>query len=95
MQVHWTLPALGDLEEIQDRIAQEGPLAAYRLIPDVMDRTDLLLADNPMVGRRGRVTGTRELVISRTPYIVVYRMNSRVEIVAVVHGKRKWPESFS
>ena len=95
MQVFWTLPALNDLEEIQDYIAQESPVAAYRLVADVMDRADSLLSDNPMIGRRGRVNGTRELVMSRTPYIVVYRVNSRVEILAVIHGAREWPESFS
>lgn len=95
MKVIWTLPALDHLEEIQDHIAQASPAAAHRLVPDVMDRADRMLGDNPMIGRRGRVKGTRELVISRTPYIVVYRVNTRVEIVAVIHGAREWPESFS
>jgi len=35
------------------------------------------LAKNPNVGRLGRVSGTRELVVSRTPYIVVYRVGAR------------------
>lgn len=33
--------------------------------------------------------------MSKTPYIVVYRVLSGVEIMAVVHGARMWPESFS
>jgi toxin ParE1/3/4 len=48
-----------------------------------------------MIGRQGRVGGTRELVVQGTPYIVVYRVHDDVEILAVVHGARKWPESFA
>jgi plasmid stabilization system protein ParE len=42
------------------------------------------------------VPDTRELVISGTPYIVAYTVLDRqkVEILAVFHGKQKWPESL-
>lgn len=95
MIVSWTIPALVDLEQIEDFIAQDSPSVAYRLVNDLIDRTESLLSENPMIGRRGRVAGTRELVMPKTPYIVVYRASSRVEIIAVVHGAREWPESFS
>ncbi|HYU18441.1 MAG TPA: type II toxin-antitoxin system RelE/ParE family toxin [Chloroflexota bacterium] len=39
------------------------------------------LAELPERGRVGRVPGTRELVVSRTPYVVAYRVGERaVEI---------------
>lgn len=39
--------------------------------------------------------GTREMVISRTPYFVAYRIaGDDVEILAVLHGAWRWPESF-
>ena len=45
-------------------------------------------------GRIGRWEGTRELVISRTPYIVSYRvMDDTVEILRVFHGAQEWPDS--
>jgi toxin ParE1/3/4 len=59
MQVSWTAPALADLDQIQDYVAQESPTTAFRLINDLIDRTEQLLSSNPMAGRRGRV---RELV---------------------------------
>jgi len=95
MIVSWTLPALADLEQIEDFIAQDSPSIAHRLVNHLIDRTENLLSENPMIGRRGRVAGTRELVISKTPYIVVYRVGTRAEVLAVVHGAREWPESFS
>ena len=50
------------------------------------------LARHPALGRTGRVSGTRELVVSGTPYIVPYRVRGRTgEILRVFHSARKWP----
>ena len=96
MQVSWTIPALTDLDQIQDHVALESPTIAYRLVNDLINRTEQLLSSNPMIGRRGRVSGTRELVVAKTSYIVVYRVGTtRIDVVAVVHGAREWPESFA
>jgi len=44
---------------------------------------------------QGRVPGTRELVVTGTPYIVAYRVRDEtVEILRVFHAARKWPERF-
>jgi toxin ParE1/3/4 len=38
------------------------------------------------------VNGTRELVISRTPYVVIYRIaNQEARIVHVLHTAQRWP----
>lgn len=47
-----------------------------------------------MLGRIGRARGTRELVFPDLPYIVVYRVTDSVEILALVHAARQWPEDF-
>ncbi len=47
----------------------------------------------PGMGRRGRVAGTLELVVS--PFVVAYRVREDViEVVAIIHGARRWPDSF-
>ncbi len=94
MRVAWTRPALLDLDRIQDFVAAENPAAAARLVGEILDRTESQLAANPMIGRAGRVRGTRELVLPGIPYIVVYRATGRVEIVAVMHAARRWPSRF-
>jgi toxin ParE1/3/4 len=54
------------------------------------------LATSPGLGRPGRVTGTRELVIVGTPYIVPYRVKADViQIITVLHGARRWPGPVS
>ena len=47
----------------------------------------------PESGRSGRVEGSRELVIQRTPYIVAYVIGvDRVRILRVLHSSQQWPE---
>lgn len=94
MKVAWTRPALQSLEEIQDYVAQDSPSAAYRLINALIDRTEAVLGETPMAGRLGRVRGTRELILPDLPYIVAYRVQERVEVLAVMHAARDWPQTF-
>jgi addiction module RelE/StbE family toxin len=49
----------------------------------------------PEMGRPGRIEGTRELVISRTPYIAAYRIaGDTVRILRVLHGAQQWPDEI-
>lgn len=95
MDVLWTRLSLADIEEVQDFIAAENPAAAHRLVDELFERTERLLSHNPHAGRIGRVSGTRELVLSGTAFIVAYRVTTRVEILAVVHSARDWPREFT
>lgn len=95
MKVRWTRPASVDLIRIQDYIAQDNPHAAYRVVQTIRERTGKL-AEHPYSGRPGRVQGTRELIVSDTPYLVAYRVQGEwVDVLAVLHGSRQWPESFN
>jgi plasmid stabilization system protein ParE len=48
-----------------------------------------------MSGRPGRVSGTRELVISNTPFIAAYVIEqARIVTLAVYQGAQQWPEAF-
>src|ERR1700736_4107998 len=43
----------------------------------------------PSRGRAGRVPGTRELIIPRTPFIVPYRLEGKtIQILRIFHGAR-------
>jgi len=46
-----------------------------------------------MMGRAGRRSGTRELPVPGTPYLLVYRVKREsVQMLAVLHGARDWQE---
>ena len=94
MRVRWTRSALADLEAIGDFIARDNPVAAERMVVGLVASVDAL-RDHPNLGRPGRLTGTRELVVSGTPYLVPYRvLGDDVEVLAVFHGARRWPGVF-
>jgi toxin ParE1/3/4 len=64
---------------------------AARIVERIATSVDRL-ATHPTLGRPGRVPGTRELVVSGTPYLIPYRVHGKtVEILRVFHGARKWP----
>ena len=94
MRVRWLRRALRNLADEADYIASDDPQAAARMV-DRIASTVARLAAHPGSGRIGRVPGTREVVVSGTPYIVPYRVRDEtVEILRVFHGARKWPEKF-
>ncbi|MEA2879887.1 MAG: toxin ParE1/3/4 [Hyphomicrobiales bacterium] len=94
MRIVWTAPALREIEAIGDYIALESPRASARIVTRVFDRVDTL-ADHPEMGGPGRIPGTRELVITNTPFIVPYRVRGdRIEVLSVFHGARRWPDRF-
>jgi len=75
-------------------IATDSPAAASRVAQKIWNSVQLL-ADQPSLGRPGRVAGTRELVISGLPYIVVYaEQDVMVVILRVMHTSLKWPKHF-
>lgn len=87
----WLKRAIGDRDAQLDYIAQDNPLAAVTQGDRVEEQLDLLL-QHPQMGRPGRKQGTRELVISRTPFIVVYRIKGkRIELLRLLHGSQQWP----
>jgi toxin ParE1/3/4 len=94
MRLRWAAPALRDLDALGDYIARDDPGAATRIVARIFEQTDQLAA-HPHIGRPGRVPGTRELVVKDAPYIVPYRVrDGEVELLAVFHGARQWPEKF-
>lgn len=94
MRVRWIRKALANLDAEAAYIAQDNPQAARAMVERIQEAVSLL-SDHPALGRPGRVPGTRELVVSDTPYILPYRVRGIVvEILRVLHTARKWPKRF-
>ena len=95
MNIVWSPEAIEDLVSLRAYIAEDNPAAARRVVLHLIRSVEQLLPDNPQIGRPGRVPGTRELVIPRTPYIVPYRLQrNAIQILRVYHAARRWPDSF-
>ena len=92
MKVVWSRRAIFNLIQLRQFIAQDRPEAGARVATRILDSVENL-SRQPNAGRPGRIAGTRELVISGTSYLVPYRIRGgSLEIIAVFHGRRKWPD---
>lgn len=93
MILSWVTVAINERYDQLDFIALDDPLAAISQDHEIEQQTNLLMTQ-PGMGRVGRVKGTRELIISRTPFIAVYRIvGERIEILRFLHGAQKWPKN--
>jgi len=95
MNVIWSVELVADLISLRAYIAEHDPAAARRMAQRIIELIEDVLVANPHIGCPGRVSGTRESVITKTPYIVPYRVrNDALEVLRVYHGARRWPDSF-
>ncbi len=91
MKVLWRNKAHMDALDIVDYIDIINSAAVY----DEIYHQIAMLGDNPNMGRLGRVIGTRELIINRTPYIPAYVVHhKRVLILRILHGAQRWPKKL-
>lgn len=75
-----------------DGIAKDNSFAAISQDEQIEHQVDMLL-QHPQMGRPGRRVGTRELVISRTPFFVaVYCLKGdKIQIIQLLHSSQQWP----
>lgn len=87
---------MNDLKDIVQYIANDNTTAARNTAGRIRDAVNHLLG-SPEMGRPGRVSGTRELIIAGTPFIIPYRVNIKanvIDVLRVLHTSRKWPDHF-
>ncbi len=90
--IEWTEQATRQLD--QPHALSNSEEVAARITMQIVASVQQLAAF-PMSGRPGRVRGTREQVISHTPFIAAYAIEkTRIVILAVYHGAQKWPETL-
>lgn len=94
MRVEWLRQALRNLEDEAAYIAADDSAAARLVVTRILSAV-AQLAEQPGLGRPGRVPGTRELIVQKTRYIVPYRVRGeRVEILRVFHTSRRPPQRW-
>jgi toxin ParE1/3/4 len=94
VRLEWSAFAIEDRDGIFNYIEEDSPRAAVVVDDRIRAQAGLLL-QFPETGRPGRIEGTRELVIGRTPYIAAYRITGdTVRILRVLHGAQLWPDEM-
>ena len=91
MRIRWTRAAAEDLEHIKEYLTEHHTQFARSTVIELYE-TIRSLKTSPRRGRLGREEGTRELVVSRLPYIVAYRIKEQaVEILHIFHSAQNRP----
>ena len=91
MRLEWSARADRDLFDAWLYIATDSLPAADAVARRIIEAAEQL-PSYPKLGRPGRVAGTRELPVGRTPFTLIYRLRtSRVSIARVLHQRRKYP----
>lgn len=91
MRIRWTEGAAGNLDQVEEYIAQDNPPAAVATVLKIIE-TAQTLADYPSIGKRGRERGTRELVVAGLPFIIIYAVHrEELVIIRVLHTAMKYP----
>jgi toxin ParE1/3/4 len=91
MNVEWLPVAENDREDQIAYIRERNPMAAINM-GDAIQAAVRILSEHPKIGKIGRVNATREFVVARTPYILIYRLEARVIVVLrLLHGAQQWP----
>jgi plasmid stabilization system protein ParE len=94
MRVRWLRKALRNLDDEATYISTDDAAAARLVVKRVLDAVSSL-AEQPGLGRPGRVPGTRELIVAKTRYIVPYRVRGEtVETLRVFHTSRRLPDQW-
>ncbi len=88
MQVIWEARAENDLTEYQDYIHQFNPKASIDVVDRIFDCVDTI-TEQPLMGKPGRIDGTREFSIPDLPLTLIYRVQEASLIIVILHHHRK------
>ncbi len=94
LPLEWTEPAAEDIDGIIDYLLGES--MTFEAVEDYVKRiytAPEALSTLPGAGKPGRMAGTREWMVTGTPYALMYRvLPDRIQILRVMHGRRLFPD---
>ena len=90
-RLEWSARSGLDMLAIDLYISAENPVAAQQVLDYLISQAELLTRF-PLTGRIPKPGAPRELVFTRYPYNLIYRVTStKVRIVRVIHQSRLFP----
>ena len=90
-RIEWSAEASRDFEEAMEYVAFDSEPASRLVATRILTAVERL-GDLP-TGLPGRVKGTYEKLVQKTPYIIAYSLTDHaLNIVRIIHGARDWPD---
>ncbi len=91
MTLRLTEAACDDLRSIYGYHSQRSPAGADRVVGAIL-RAANGLTQYPLLGKHGAIEGTRERLLTRFPYRIVYQVEENpIVVLRVIHTARQWP----
>ncbi|AXE63215.1 plasmid stabilization system [Hyphomonas polymorpha PS728] len=92
MHIRLSADAEADLEQLAEWLQPRSAQGLDRLLTAVFT-TLAQLEGFPLLGREGRVEGTRELVVPRTSLIVIYTLPDayHLDVERILDARQKYP----
>jgi addiction module RelE/StbE family toxin len=93
--VTWSPEAKADFELIFSYLKQHASATIACETSESILAAVAHLRDFPQTGRVGRITGTREWVVSRAPYMIIYELeltDNHMLLLRILHTARLWPQ---
>jgi addiction module RelE/StbE family toxin len=88
MEIKFTKQALDDLDNIYDFIASENEKIAKQILVKIGNTLDII-RDFPDIGRQIGKMKAREIVVSKLPFLVVYKIIDRqIFVLTIFHTAR-------
>jgi toxin ParE1/3/4 len=95
MNIVWSRRAIRHFIHLREHIERDSRQNAVLVATRILRAVELL-ESHAEIGRPGRILGTRELVVTDTPYIIPYRVRrGRLELIGIFHGRQKWPAKLN
>jgi plasmid stabilization system protein ParE len=90
VKLRLTEAARDDLRAACRFYAERSPAAAARAIGTILKAASRL-TQFPLLGKHGAVEGTRERIVMRFPYRIVYQIEEDTIVVPrIIHTARSW-----
>lgn len=92
MHIRLSADAEADLEHLAEWLKPRSPQGLDRLLTAIFT-TIAQLEGFPLLGKEGRVEGTRELVVPRTSLILIYTLPDayHLDVERILDARQKYP----
>lgn len=92
MHVRLSDKAEADLKDMKDYLEPRSPQGLDRILSAIFT-TLSQLESFPFLGRKGRRTGTHEISVPRTPFLIVYVVTDEIfiDVEGIIHTRRRYP----
>ena len=88
--LRWEAEASRQFQDALTYIAAQRPAAAESLADEIAEKLELVM-QFPNLGRKGRVEGSRELVVHPN-FLVIYTVHAKsIDVIRFLHARQLYP----